>query len=73
MLEALEKIKDSMLAKTPDEHDREIIERSYIYAASRIANGHATTELEAKLAMAAFGDGFCTGFHRGSGTVCSKG
>lgn len=72
MLEAIERIKDEMLSKHPSEHDREIIERAYIYAASRIANGHASTEAEAKLSMAAFADGFCTGFHRGSGTVCTR-
>jgi len=72
MLEAIERIRDAMLANASDDHEREVIDRAYVYAASRIEAGHATTEGEARISMASFADGFCTGFHRGNGTVCTR-
>lgn len=72
MLNAIEQIRDAILAEAADEHGREIAARAFAYASNRIKDGSATTEQEAKHAMAAFADGFCTGFHRGSGTQCIK-
>lgn len=72
MLKAIEQIRDAMLADTNDEHSQETVRRAFVYASSRIKDGSATTEQEAKLAMASFADGFCTGYHRGSGTSCTK-
>jgi len=72
MIEEIEQIRDAMLAQAQDDHTREIALRAYMYAASRIADGSATTVQEAKIAFAAFGDGFCTGFHRGTGIPCTR-
>lgn len=72
MLKAIEQIRDFMLADAKDEHGQETVARAFAYASSRIKDGSARTEQEAKLAMASFADGFCTGFHRGSGTSCTK-
>jgi hypothetical protein len=71
-MEAVEEIKRAMLEKTSDEHGVEMIERAYVYAMRRIQEGAARSSLEAKLSFAAFADGFCTGYHRGSGTTCTR-
>lgn len=72
MLKAIEEIRDAMLATAKDAHGQEIVLRAFTYAASRIADGTATTEKEAKHSMAAFADGFCTGTHRATGIPCTR-
>jgi hypothetical protein len=72
MFRAIEEILGAMFEDATDEHGRETALRAFTYASNRIKEGSATTEAEAKHAMAAFADGFCTGFHRGSGTPCTK-
>jgi hypothetical protein len=73
MLEEIEKIRDSMLAAAHDEHGRELALRAFVYARNRILDGTATTLNEAKHALAAFADGFCTGTHVATGVPCTRG
>jgi hypothetical protein len=56
-----------------DEHMQETLKRAHAYVASRIAAGNIVDEASVYAAFAAFGDGFCTGFHRGNGTICTRG
>lgn len=72
MLRAIEGMREAMLADTKDDHGRETVMRAFTYAFNRIRAGDVKTEQEAKYTMAAFADGFCTGYHRGNGTACSK-
>lgn len=71
-LERVKEIRDAMLAQPADDHRLEIIDRAFTYAGRRIDDGSVKTSQEAANAMAAFADGFCTGFHRGSGTECKR-
>lgn len=73
MLEELEKIRDEMLANAHDPHGQEIAVRAFMYARNRIADGSATTLMEAKHAFGAFADGFCTGTHVATGIPCTRG
>jgi hypothetical protein len=68
----ISKLRDTMLQEAKDEHGREIIERAFSYVMNRVRDGSARTLQEAKHSMTAFADGFCTGFHRGSGTPCTR-
>lgn len=68
----IEEIREVMLRESPDEHRREIVNRAFVYARNRVADGTATTGREARMAMAAFADGFCTGFHRAAGKECPQ-
>jgi len=65
-------IRDAMLKNAHEEHGRELAERAFVYALNRIRDGSAKTVQEAKHAMGAFADGFCTGYHRGNGTTCQR-
>lgn len=71
-LRAAEDVRAKMLETAKDEHGVETIERAFLYASRRIEEGSVTTAMGAKSAFAAFADGFCTGFHRGSGTACTR-
>lgn len=73
MIMMLEQLRDKMLADAADDHQKELIMRGFHYAVNRVRDGHAKTEEEAKMALASFADGFCTGFHRGNGSKCSRG
>lgn len=66
----LDEILDGILAGARSDHDKETAMRGHNYAVRRVMLGMATTEAEAKLAFAAFADGFCTGFSVGSGKLC---
>lgn len=73
MIKMLEQLRDAMIANAGgDEHHEEIAVRAFNYASNRVREGHAKTESEARMAMASFADGFCTGFHRGGGTQCTR-
>jgi len=73
LIKMLEEFQDAAAGDTNgDEHATEIAMRALNYAVNRVREGHAKTETEAKLAYASFADGFCTGFHRGSGTECTR-
>jgi len=61
------------LKNFPDEHGQETVRRAHSYVANRIAQGQVVDEDGVRLGFAAFADGFCTGFHRGNGTTCTRG
>lgn len=69
---AIVALRDELRAAAKDDHARETVQRAWEYALSRVYEGSAKTEQEAKLAFAAFADGFCTGVHQANGTVCSR-
>jgi hypothetical protein len=71
-LERIKEIKAAMTAEATTDHRLETIDRAFIYAGRRIDDGSVKTAQEAANSMAAFADGFCTGFHRGSGTQCER-
>lgn len=73
MIKMLEELRDAMANNSSgDDHAIETTMRAFQYAVKRVQEGHAKTESEARLAMVAFSDGFCTGFHRGGGTQCTR-
>lgn len=72
LLELLDRIRHDGLAQAKNDHDRETITRAYDYAKNRIAEGTAMSDNDVKMAFSGFADGFCTGFHRGSGTTCHQ-
>lgn len=63
----------SALRNFPDEHMQETLKRAHAYTAKRILEGNVNDEKGVMATFSAFADGFCTGFHRGSGTTCSRG
>jgi len=63
----------SSLRDFKDEHSQEMLKRAHTYTANRIAQGQVVDENGVRATFGAFADGFCTGFHRGSGTVCPRG
>ena len=69
-VQALEKLAAELLAVAPTELDKERIQRAHVYAWRRLLFGEISTVAEARVVFAAFGDGFCTGFHRGEGSTC---
>lgn len=71
-LKALCSIRDGMLKEAKDDHSKETVERAFVYAVNRLREGSAKTVSEAKLSMASFADGFCTGSHSHGKATCDR-
>lgn len=53
-----------------DLYQVEKIERSFIYVMRRIAEGVPLSPVAVRAVMGSFADGFCTGYHKATGTPC---
>jgi hypothetical protein len=72
-LVAIDALARKLLAQPDlDDHQMEMISRAVLYATRRVEDGAVVTEREAQVALAAFADGFCTGYHKGNGTLCRR-
>jgi len=58
-------VQELMARKELDDHRKELIMRAHIYTLRRMEDGAITDFWTAKMVFAAFGDGFCTGIHKG--------
>lgn len=68
---AAQEFRDEMMEKFgSDPYQAEKVERSFVYVMRRIEDGVPLSPLAVRAVMGAFADGFCTGYHRATGTPC---